>query len=113
MFDVLKRIKELRENRNWSVYKLSKLSNIPQSSIATWYQKNHYPPIDKIESICNAFGISLSDFFSDNQDSLSLSEEQLTVLAKWAFLNDKEKRAILTVIDTFISEKKENSTQND
>ena len=46
MFDVLARIQELRESREWSVYKLAKLSGIPQSTIATWYQKNLYPPID-------------------------------------------------------------------
>ena len=40
MFDVLARIQELRESREWSVYKLAKLSGIPQSTIATWYQKN-------------------------------------------------------------------------
>ena len=64
MFDVLARIQELRESREWSVYKLAKLSGIPQSTIATWYQKNLYPPIDKIEILCNTFQISLHDFFS-------------------------------------------------
>ena len=59
MFDVLARIQELRESREWSVYKLAKLSGIPQSTIATWYQKNLYPPIDKIEILCNTFQISL------------------------------------------------------
>lgn len=44
MFDVLARIQELRESREWSVYKLAKLSGIPQSTIATWYQKNLLSP---------------------------------------------------------------------
>ena len=48
MFNVLERLQELREARGLSVYKLAKLSDIPQSTIATWYQKNLLPPVDKL-----------------------------------------------------------------
>lgn len=101
MFDVLKRINELREERGWSVYKLAKLTNIPQSTIATWYQKNLYPPVDKLEILCEVFGISLSEFFYTGSN-YPLSAEQLAILQKWALLSDKEKNAVIHVIDTFL-----------
>ena len=63
MFDVLGRLTDLRERKGWSVYKLAKLSGIPQSTIATWYQRNLYPPIDKLETLCQTLGVSLSVFF--------------------------------------------------
>ena len=53
-FDVLQRITDLRLARGLSVYRLAKLSGIPQSTIATWYQKKLSPPIDKIERVCDA-----------------------------------------------------------
>ncbi len=96
------KITELRELRNWSVYKLAKLSGIPQSSIATWYQKNYYPPIDKLECLCDTFGITLAEFFSSGE-GVSLSPEQSAVLDKWMLLNAKEKAAILQVMDAFIN----------
>lgn len=101
MFDVLTRIKILREQRGWSVYKLAKLSGIPQSTIATWYQKNLCPPIDKIEILCNTFGITLTEFFStgDILDSMTGADE---LLSKWILLNPSQKNAILTVINTFL-----------
>ncbi len=102
MFDVLVRIKELRESRKWSVYKLAKLSGIPQSTIATWYQKNLYPPIDKLEILCDAFGISLSEFFSMGPERV-LTDEQLSLLDKWNLLNSKERAAVLNIIDAFLS----------
>lgn len=102
MFDVLARIKELRETRKWSVYKLAKLSGIPQSTIATWYQKNLCPPIDKLEILCDVFGISLSEFFSMGPEK-SLTSEQLFLLDKWNLLNPKERSAVLNIIDTFLS----------
>lgn len=104
MFNVLARIQELRESREWSVYKLAKLSGIPQSTIATWYQKNLYPPIDKIEILCDTFHISLHDFFSPG-DSDDLSADQRTLLTKWEQLSEKEKHAIYGLIDIFLASK--------
>lgn len=101
MFDVLSRIKELREARGWSVYHLAKLSGIPQSTIATWYQKNLYPPVDKIEILCQTFGISLTEFFSDGT-LFEASPEIRDLLHQWALLSSKQKAILLSLIDTFL-----------
>lgn len=65
MFDVLGRITQLRNERNWSVYKVAKEAGIPQSTIATWYLKNRCPSVEDIEKISAAFDLTLSEFFSD------------------------------------------------
>ena len=101
MFDVLSRIKELREARGWSVYHLAKLSGIPQSTIATWYQKNLYPPVDKIEILCQTFGIFLTEFFS-NGTLFEASPEIRDLLHQWALLSSKQKAILLSLIDTFL-----------
>ena len=102
MFDVLARITELRKARGWSVYHLAKLSGIPQSTIATWYQKNLYPPIDKLEMLCQVFGISLTEFFSDGS-LFSAGPEHKKLLQKWTLLFPKQKAILLSLMDTFIS----------
>lgn len=104
MFDILARIKDLREARGWSVYKLAKLSGIPQSTIATWYQKNLCPPIDKLEIICDVFDITLSEFFNTGrEESNMLTNEHVALLKSWECLQFKERVALLTVIDAFLS----------
>lgn len=103
MFNVLAKITELREARGWSTYRLSKLSKIPQSTIATWYQKNLYPPIDKVEILCNTFGITLADFFQSKECPATNEQEEL--LQKWNLLTDSEKAAILSVINEFTQKK--------
>ena len=65
MFDVLNRVTELRNERGWSVYRLAKNANIPQSSMATWFGRGIVPPTDAIEKMCIAFGITLSEFFEE------------------------------------------------
>ena len=76
MFDVLEKITSLREERGWTTYRLSKLSGIPQSTISTWYRKNLMPPIDKLEIICQTFGITLAEFFNDTDVLVSMTEEE-------------------------------------
>ncbi|MDD3252955.1 MAG: helix-turn-helix transcriptional regulator [Lachnospiraceae bacterium] len=101
MFDVLGRIKELREARGWSVYRLALLAEIPQSTIATWYQKNLCPPIDKLEILCDIFGITLAEFFLvGNTDELP--GEQIELLKKWCLLSSSQKAAIFTIINAFL-----------
>lgn len=101
MFDVLARITELRQARGWSVYHLAKLSGIPQSTIATWYQKNLYPPVDKLELLCQVFGISLAEFFSDGS-LLEASPENENLLHHWTLLSPKQKAILLSLMDTFL-----------
>ncbi len=101
MFDVLGRIDELRNARKWSVYKLAQLSEIPQSTIATWYQKNLCPPIDKLEIICNTFDISLSEFFSLG-NRIELNQSQMDLLKKWELLSIKQKTAVDQIMEAFI-----------
>ncbi|MCR4829992.1 MULTISPECIES: helix-turn-helix domain-containing protein [unclassified Butyrivibrio] len=106
MFDALGRISELRQARRLSVYKLAKLADVPQSTIVTWYNKNRYPSIDKLESICNAFGITLSEFFSDADqlDNGKTDAELADLNSKYLLLTDYQKEALMKVIDAFIHE---------
>ena len=84
-FDVLARIDELRQNNgNMSIYRLAKLSDIPQSTISTWYSKNNYPPVDKLERICHVFDITLAEFFHlDSDRSGPFTAEELKLIKKY------------------------------
>ena len=63
MIDVLQRINELREERHWTEYQLAERSGLTQSTISSWYRKNMLPTIPSLTKICDAFGISISQFF--------------------------------------------------
>ena len=63
--NTLERIKQLLHERRWSVYKLSKLSGVSQSTLSNMFSRNNDPSISTLEDICSAFGITLSQFFAD------------------------------------------------
>ena len=64
--DVNKRILELCKERNWSEYKLAQKANIPNSSINAMFKNNHVPAIHNLKKICDAFEITLSQFFDSH-----------------------------------------------
>ena len=92
--EVNKRILELCEQRNWSEYKLAQKANIPNSSINAMLKHNHVPTIYNLEKICNAFEITLSQFF----DSKLFNKQDNTELyiQLWRDLHESEKQLVIT-----------------
>lgn len=94
MIDILKEITRLRLERNWSEYELAKNSGLTQSTISTWYRKNQSPTIQTLDKICKGFGITLSQFFAEGDDAISLTSEQKEILNNWSCLNEHQKQVI-------------------
>ena len=90
MKDILAEITRLRLKRNWSEYQLAQHSGISQSTISTWYRKNQIPTIQTLEKVCFGFGITLSQFLSNDDDVVSLTESQKELLDCWAALTDTQ-----------------------
>ena len=108
-FDVLQRLTEIREAKGYSVYRLAKLSGIPQSTIATWYQKALYPPIDKIERLCEAMDISLSTFFNVDDFEYKVNRDEAELLKGFALLSTQEQDIIRSVMQQFLLLHKQNA----
>lgn len=61
---VLKQIKNLCNERNWSLYRLSMESSIPYSTLNNLFRRGNVPSISTLCKICDAFHMSLSEFFA-------------------------------------------------
>ena len=101
--DILKRIEDLRKKKGWSIYKLAEESMITQSTLANMYTRNTMPSISTLINICNGLGLSLSEFFCENdKDMTRIKEDKL--LQSYNKLTDKQKDAILLLIQNLIEE---------
>ena len=98
--DILGMIRKNREVRGWTEYQLAERSGLPQSTISSWYQKGMTPSFSSLEKICDAFGLTLSQFFADGEARLALTPEQRGMLDKWTRLSPAQQRALLTLMDT-------------
>ena len=74
--DALRKINRMRLERGWSVYRLSVEADLPQSTLINMFNRETQPSIATLEALCKGFGITLAEFFAENE------EEQGVVLSK-------------------------------
>lgn len=65
--DVLEKIDKLRKERGWSVNYLAMEAELTQSTLNNLYTRQTEPKISTLRSICKAFGITLAEFFNDEE----------------------------------------------
>ena len=100
MINVLERITELRENRQWTEYQLAEHSGLTQSTISSWYRKNILPTLPSLERICTAFGITLSQFFyEDSNEMLIINPKQKKLLENASKLNDVQIDSLIIFLE--------------
>ena len=105
-FAVIARIQELCSARGQTYYRLAKESGITYSTLSTMLNKENMPSIPTLEKLCNGFGISLCQFFADDNGWSALRDEQKVHLAQWEQLNDNDKIAVERYIAFLLHEQK-------
>lgn len=98
MVDILERIKQLRDERGWSNYKLAKESNISPNVLNTLFRRNNMPAMVTIESLCKGLGITLSQFFAEGNEAVELTDEQRELFDRWSTLDQDQRTALLELI---------------
>lgn len=92
------RITELCEKRGYTKYRLAQLTDMSQTALANIINKRSVPTVVTLERICDAFDITLAQFFTENSGRLNLTEEQNEILEIWDGLETKEKEILLSFI---------------
>ena len=93
--DTKARITELMIRHGWSEYRLAKESGLSQSTISNMFSRNTMPSISTLEVICDAFGLTLAQFFSEGE----LTDEQRLLFSKWRTLTAEQKELLLKLMD--------------
>lgn len=99
MKDILSLITAYREARGWTEYQLAERSGLPQSTISSWYRKEIVPTVPSLEKICNAFGITLSQLFAEDEEAVTLTDPQKKLLRYWARLSKEQQEAVIKLLE--------------
>ena len=97
IMDIIKRINGLRNERNWSINNLAMEAGITQSTLSSILCRNSLPKIDTLQCICNAFGLTLSQFFLEDEKVEILSESEKEMLQCFRKLSPKQQKALIEV----------------
>lgn len=95
--DAKTRIKELMDERGWTIYELSKRSGLAQTTLSNMWKRNTEPTIPSLRAICNGFGITLAQFFAEG-DLVELTPEQKDFFVRWAALSPEQKEMLMNLV---------------
>lgn len=95
--DTIEKIKQIADSREWTEYRLVKESGLAPSTVANIYHRNTVPSIPTLEILCKTFGITLSQFFSDD-NMVALSEEQMELLEYWALIRPEQRKILMELL---------------
>lgn len=91
--DILDKIEKLRIAKGWSLYRFAEECMITPSTLANMFARKTLPSITTLISICKGCGISLSEFFADDEPNVQ-SEEERELINNYRKLNKKNREAI-------------------
>ena len=99
MIDILERITQYREKHHWTEYELAKRAELPQSTISSWYRKNMLPSIASLDKIAQAYGLTLSQFFTEDENIVA-SDEEKQLLREWNKLDKLQQETLLKFLQS-------------
>ena len=102
---VVSRIKELADHRGWTRYALAKKADVSESTLKNIYVRGSIPSIPTLNMLCAAFGMSLSQFFAEDERYISLTPEQKDLLDIWVQLTDEQRANFLSLMTSIVQSK--------
>ena len=98
--DVKERLIQLQQQRGWTDYKIAKEAGLSSNTVSNIYRRNNVPSIPTLEALCKAFGITMAQFFAED-NLVELTPEMMDLVERWAALTDDQKAAVWQVIKTY------------
>ena len=99
MVYINKKIVEMYESRGWTLYTLAEKADVPYSSLNSSINRNTPPKIDTLERICEAFGVTLAQFFIDDEDLEVLNKKEKELIALFRKMPEEKQQALLELLN--------------
>lgn len=97
VMDILEKIRKLQGERDWTDYKLAQKAEIPYGTLASMFQRKNEPKLDTLQCICNAFGLTLSQFFLEDEKTEILSKSETEMLEVFRKLSKNQQEALIAL----------------
>lgn len=96
--DVKKRLRELMDERGWSVSQLAREGGLPRSTVQSLFTRDAEPTVSTMEAICKGLNITVSQFFEE-ESNVGLNDEERSLIFQWSCLGEREKQLVLELIE--------------
>lgn len=96
--DIIKKLNDMRLERNLSVYRLAELSGLTQSTLANTFSRGVTPSLTNLELMCGAMGTTLAQFFTESEHEILLTDGEQELVTNYRMLAPEMKTAVLAVM---------------
>jgi transcriptional regulator with XRE-family HTH domain len=93
--EVGKKIRELRESKSMSIYRLTQITGVSGHHIKGIEEGTRQPTIETLQRLAVALGSSLAEIFNDDMECSYLSEKERQLLKNFRTLPDEKANALL------------------
>lgn len=95
---VAARVKELCAKHKVSQYRLAQRTGMSQTALGNIMKMKSVPTVPTLERICDAFGITLAQFFAGEGARPDLTPAESEILQTWDGLGEAERRILLQFV---------------
>lgn len=81
------RLRQYRQAKEISIYKLSKETDVSQNHISAIENDRRQPTIDMLERLITPMGITLAEFFNDNENVSFLTSNERELIENYRFMS--------------------------
>lgn len=96
--DLPQKFKNLRTQKEISVYKLSKDTDISQNYIHRVEKGESQPSVLILEKLLARLGTTLAEFFNDNNEVMYPSADERELVENYRVLNEEKAAAVLHMV---------------
>ena len=98
--NVIEKLNKLLLERNMSVYRLAELSGINQSTLANTFSRGTVPSVKHLELLCETLGVTLAQFFTEDEKPMSLSQQEIKLINNYRRLPESIKNSLANIINS-------------
>ena len=98
MIAINKKILDFCEERAWSTYELAQRTGITHSTLNSFINRDTAPKIETLERICEAFGITLAQFFSVGEETEILTETECKLIHSYRAMSKEKQDALIKLL---------------
>ena len=100
--DIAERLKNARNSKNMSVYKLSQISGVSETHIRDLERGTRNPSFDTLSRLVKPLGLSLADMFKESEDVSYLNSEEKELVECYRMLSADKAEALLLFLKTLV-----------
>ena len=95
--DVIGKLRQMIDERGWSTYRFAKECGLSEATLGNVFRRNTVPTVGTLEIMCHGLGITLAQFFSED-DMIEVTPELREILDLWLSMTPKQQEAAKEIL---------------